>query len=110
MKQLLLDPRTQRALAVGVCQSYDIQQDCYGVGGVDFLHQTADFYNYPENIVTNPPYIIATEFILHAKQIAGRKIAMLVNSPLAKAEGLLASMTTAFYRDVLHCLHKRNFR
>lgn len=58
--------------------SYDIQQNCYGIGEVDFLQQKVDFYNYPENIITNPPYVKATEFILHAKQIARHKIAMLL--------------------------------
>jgi len=58
--------------------SYDIQEGCYGTGGTDFLLQTADFYNYPENIITNPPYRYATEFILHSKSIANHKIAMLL--------------------------------
>jgi len=58
--------------------SYDLQENCYGTGGVDFLNQNAEFYDYPQNIITNPPYKQATEFILHSKQIAEHKVAMLL--------------------------------
>ena len=58
--------------------SYDLQDDCYGIGGVDFLEQSENFYGYPQNIITNPPYKKATEFVLQAKQIAEHKIAMLL--------------------------------
>jgi methylase of polypeptide subunit release factors len=58
--------------------SYDIQDDCYGIGGVDFLNNDKEFYDYPDNIITNPPYVRATEFILQAKEIADHKVAMLL--------------------------------
>ena len=50
----------------------------YGLSGVDFLKQDVEFYHYPENIITNPPYQYATNFILHAKKIASQKVAMLL--------------------------------
>lgn len=59
--------------------SSDIRTEgVYGLGGIDFLKQTAEFYNYPENIITNPPYRYATEFVIHAKEIASQKVAMLL--------------------------------
>lgn len=59
--------------------SYDIRKDnIYGTGGIDFLKQTAEFYNHPDHIITNPPYKILTEFIQHSKTIARYKIAMLL--------------------------------
>lgn len=59
--------------------SYDIRKDnIYGIGGIDFLKQTAEFFNYPDNIITNPPYLTLTEFIHQSKKIAKHKIAMLL--------------------------------
>lgn len=40
----------------------------------DFLLET----NHYDNIITNPPYRIANDFILKAKELANRKIAMLM--------------------------------
>lgn len=42
--------------------------------GTDFLQQTSTF----ENIVTNPPFSLATEFATHAKSLASRKVALLL--------------------------------
>jgi len=59
--------------------SYDIRTDgIYGTGGIDFLKQTSEFYNHPDNIITNPPYLILSEFINQSKKIAKHKIAMLL--------------------------------
>ncbi|HPZ07724.1 MAG TPA: class I SAM-dependent methyltransferase [Candidatus Eremiobacteraeota bacterium] len=58
--------------------SYDLRAEGYGTGGINFLKQTSEFYGYPENIVTNPPYKLLNEFILHSKKIATQKIAMLL--------------------------------
>ena len=59
--------------------SYDIRAEgIYGTGGIDFLKQSAEFYKYPDNIITNPPYLTLTEFIQHSKKIAKHKIAMLL--------------------------------
>jgi len=57
-------------------QSHDINTD-----GVDFLSDNTkvDF------IITNPPYSLANEFILHAKQVVRHKFAMLL--PITYLQG-----------------------
>jgi len=47
----------------------------YGTPGVDFL---LDYQTTAENIVTNPPYKFADEFVWHALNRASRKVAMLL--------------------------------
>ena len=56
-------------------RSSDLINRGYGEGGVDFL-KTTD--KWPGDIVTNPPYKYAQEFIEHALAIAedGAKICM----------------------------------
>jgi len=56
--------------------SSDLYNYGYGDVNVDFL--TAEPIGNFDNIITNPPYKIATEFVLHAQEIANRKIAMLL--------------------------------
>ena len=65
--------------------SMDIREDddVYGIKGCDFLNET-NITNCP-NIITNPPYKLATEFVLKAKEIANEKIAMFLK--LAFLEG-----------------------
>lgn len=51
-----------------------------GFGGVqDFLAPAVDFDNVG-NIICNPPYGIAADFIVRALSVASRKVAMLVQS------------------------------
>lgn len=47
----------------------------YGVGGVDFLKENTTFYG---DIITNPPYKYAAEFVQHAIETVadGHKVAM----------------------------------
>ena len=52
----------------------DIRLDVYGVPYKDFLESEEK----AENIITNPPYRYAKEFVLKAKQQATQKIAMLL--------------------------------
>ncbi len=55
------------------CISSDVRSgsSIYGEGGVDFLVQTKKV----DNIITNPPFAIALEFIKKSKELARRKIA-----------------------------------
>jgi hypothetical protein len=61
--------------------SSDLNSFGYGISGQDFLkaRRTVDC------IVTNPPYSLATEFIVHARKLAGL-VAMLL--PLRYLEGV----------------------
>ena len=52
----------------------DIRKDVYGDGDIDFLKCNKKV----DNIITNPPYRYAKEFVLHAKKCATKKIAMLL--------------------------------
>lgn len=58
------------------CVSSDIrsERDIYGEKGVDFLKT----YRRVDNIITNPPYRQAKEFVLHSLECATRKVAMLL--------------------------------
>jgi hypothetical protein len=50
-------------------------------GSFDLITTGQDFMRWEEptdNIITNPPYKLATDFILHAKELASNKIAMLL--------------------------------
>ena len=62
--------------------STDLVDRGYGESGVDFL---MDRRRVP-NIVTNPPFNLATEFILHALDLAEDKVAML--SKISFLEGV----------------------
>jgi len=55
--------------------STDLYDYGYGDAGVDFLEEYVLDIN---NIITNPPYKLATKFVLHAQEIANKKIAMLL--------------------------------
>jgi len=53
----------------------DLRTDLgYGVGGIDFL-QTGRMVN---NIITNPPYSLAQQFVEHSLDVASDKVAMLL--------------------------------
>lgn len=62
----------------------DIREDTWGFSNIDFLKveniKDCKFFieNNPENIITNPPYRYAKEFVLQAKKIATKKVAMLM--------------------------------
>jgi hypothetical protein len=63
-----------RANGWGPITCYDVEKD--------FLKERRRF----ENVVTNPPYSLAQEFILKAKEVATEKIAMLL--PLSYLHGV----------------------
>jgi hypothetical protein len=63
--------------------STDLIDRGYGDGTIDFLHthwKTAD------NIVTNPPYKLALDFLLHSKKHARKKIAMFLKTVWLESE------------------------
>jgi hypothetical protein len=69
----------QRFLARGLpCVGYDLVDRGYGTAGGDFLAYRPPHGIQWANIVTNPPYRIAREFIEHALTIATRRVAALV--------------------------------
>ncbi len=55
--------------------SSDIRtENIYGEGGKDFF----EFNDVADNIMTNPPYSIATDFVIHALQHCSKKVIMLL--------------------------------
>lgn len=64
------------------CYASDIRDDnIYGEAGVDFLSE----YRRVDNVITNPPYRFAQQFVEHGLKCAKRKVAMLCK--LAFLEG-----------------------
>jgi len=59
-----------------IVYSSDIREDdtIDGMKGEDFLKSKKMF----DNIITNPPYKYAKDFIIHAKKLSNKKIAMLL--------------------------------
>ena len=53
--------------------SSDLRPDCYGTSGLDFLSMK----DKVDNIVTNPPYCLAEEFMGHGLQLINNKMALL---------------------------------
>lgn len=58
-----------------VVKATDLVDRGYGIGGVDFLKESVPFVG---DIVTNPPYKYAKEFVEHAIELVvdGRKVCM----------------------------------
>jgi hypothetical protein len=56
--------------------SSDLYDYGYGNTGIDFLKWNE--FAEVNNIITNPPYKIATEFVLKSQDVANKKIAMLL--------------------------------
>lgn len=63
--------------------STDLIYRGYGDGVVDFLKYDGDSC---DNIITNPPYNIALDFVLKAKMIATKKIAMFLKTVFLESE------------------------
>jgi len=56
--------------------SSDLIDRGFGDTGIDFI--TYDFKNKVDNIVTNPPYGLATEFVTKSLEMTSNKVAMLL--------------------------------
>lgn len=67
--------------------SSDLIHRNYGEGDVDFL--TYNGRNF-DNIITNPPYKYALDFVLKAKQHANQKIAMFLKTVFLESESRYA--------------------
>lgn len=67
-------------------ESFDLIDRGYGKGGVDFLqyNETVD-----KDIITNPPYAQAAEFVKHAMEIItdGHKVAMFLKLTFLEGQG-----------------------
>ena len=62
--------------------STDLIDRGYGEGGIDFLDDDQiSRFGSVDNIITNPPFTFALDFVLQAKKIARKKICIL-NSPM----------------------------
>ena len=70
------------------CYSSDIQEEdwVYGDRGENFLTYV-DAVEAHDNIITNPPYRYAKEFVLHSKLYARKKIAMLLKLVFLESKG-----------------------
>lgn len=68
------------------CCSSDIQTGewVYGLKGIDFLVDLP--YEQIDSIVTNPPYALALDFVLRAKQVARYKFAFLLKTVFLESE------------------------
>lgn len=73
-------------------ESFDLIDRGYGTGGVDFLqyNETVD-----KDIITNPPYVQAAEFVEHAMDIItnGHKVAMFLKLTFLEGQGRRALFT-----------------
>lgn len=67
------------------CYSSDIQEEdwIYGDRGINFLCEMKTV----DNIITNPPYKYALEFVLQSKRLADKKIAMLLKLVFLESKG-----------------------
>ena len=63
--------------------STDLNDYGYGVHGIDFLNANGIFstpFQMHDNIITNPPFELALEFVLQAKLYSRKKIAMFLKT------------------------------
>lgn len=99
----ILEPSCGAGAIVKVLNDYNLDVDyCdlnndFSLTGVfkDFKDFLKDNFEKYDNIITNPPFSLAKEFILKAKQIANNKIAMLL--PLNYLHGV--SRYNEIYKD-----------
>jgi hypothetical protein len=70
-------------LLPGKVVATDLNDHGYGETGVDFLMA----WRRVDNIVTNPPYILAQEFVERALLLARRKVAMLLKLAFLESQG-----------------------
>lgn len=63
--------------------SSDLISRGYGEAGINFLEYEGEKF---DNIITNPPFKYALDFVLHAKKYANRKIAMFLKTVFLESE------------------------
>ena len=67
----VLEPAAGEGAIARIVKEYNPELYAWDITqGVDFLEYEAQYHN----IITNPPYSLANDFILKAKQIATKKI------------------------------------
>ena len=66
-----------------IVHSTDLLDRGYGIPEKDFLKYRGEMY---DNIITNPPYKHALEFVLQAKKYAGCKVAMFLKTVFLESE------------------------
>lgn len=71
--------------------SSDLYDRGFGDVGIDFL--TLDENVKYDNIITNPPYILALDFLIKAKKIATKKIALLLKFQFLEGKKRLPYLT-----------------
>ena len=66
-----------------IVHSTDLADRGFGIPGIDFLKYNGEMY---DNIITNPPYKHALEFVLQAKKFARHKVAMFLKTVFLASE------------------------
>lgn len=74
------------------CSAYDLRDRGFGRPGFDFL-APGQFVVPFDNVVTNPPYKLAEQFIRTALRITKRKVAVLVQQQFPYSQGRHALFT-----------------
>lgn len=64
------------------CMASDIRENVYGEGGINFLLEQ----RMVDNIITNPPFKLAEEFVRHALKCANKKVAMFLKLVFLESE------------------------
>lgn len=64
--------------------SSDLIDRGYGDTGIDFLQYEGKKF---DNIITNPPFKLALEFINKAKQVSNKKVSMFLKTVFLESEG-----------------------
>lgn len=82
--------------------STDIVNRGYGVGDVDFFKCTASL---GDNIVTNPPYSFAKEWVFHSMKLLseGKKLALFLPIQFLESEGRRKLLDTYNVKKIYTC-------
>ena len=79
----IFEPCCGEGAILKVLDEYNYEYSC---GDITFALNFLENFSQNDNIITNPPYSLAKEFILHAKKHTSKKIAMLL--PLNYLHGI----------------------
>lgn len=84
--------------------STDLYDRGYGEFGIDFLQQTQPFDG---DIITNPPYKLATEFVLKALELTQRKVAMFLKIQFLESQKRWDKLFSKYPPSVIYVFVKR---
>ena len=79
----IFEPCCGEGAIIKILEEYNYEYKC---GDITFNTNFLENFSQNDNIITNPPYSLAKEFILHAKKYTSKKIAMLL--PLNYLHGI----------------------